>query len=127
MIPGGPVRPGFSITSSHRSARFTSEENPTREQLRAFHQQHGELLNFPILWIDGEMRNEIAAAVADAIHAHNYTCYACAICGNHLHLVIRTHKHKAREQWNNIADSIRQRLRGACAIASLIRSAPITP
>jgi hypothetical protein len=60
--------------------------------------------------VDDDLRREIAAAVADAIHAHNYTCYACAICGNHLHLVIRSHKHKAREQWNNIADSIRGRL-----------------
>jgi hypothetical protein len=64
-----------------------------------------------VLWVDDDLRREIAAAVADAIYAHNYTCYAGAICGNHLHMVIRIHKHKAREQWNNIADSIRGRLR----------------
>jgi hypothetical protein len=37
--------------------------------------------------------------------------YGCGICGNHVHLVIRTHRHKAREQWSNIAESTRKRLR----------------
>ena len=84
---------------------------PTREELRAFHHKHGELLNFPIFWIDESTRQNIANAVEEIIREQDYTCYACGICGNHLHLVIRTHKHKALEQWNNIAEGIRRRLR----------------
>jgi len=91
--------------------RKADEEQPSREELRAFHAAHQEALNFPVFWIDDDMRIEIAAAVEEAIRAHGYTCYACAICGNHLHLVIRTHKHKAREQWTNLAEGIRTRLR----------------
>lgn len=101
FAPLGPIHFG----------RKPDGEQPSREELRDFHKRHGELLNFPILWIDQAMRIEIAAAVDDACREHRYTCYACAICGNHLHLVIRTHEHKAREQWGNFADSTRQRLR----------------
>ena len=68
-------------------------------------------MKFPLFWIDERKRQEIACAIAHAIRAHGYTCYPCAICANHIHLVIRTHKHKAREQWMNIADAIRDRLR----------------
>jgi hypothetical protein len=99
---GGPIHFG----------RKSDGEQPTREELRAFHQQHQELLNFPVFWIvDDVKRREIAAAVADALRTQGYTCYACAICGNHAHIVIRTHKHNALTQWDNIAESIRQRLR----------------
>jgi REP element-mobilizing transposase RayT len=101
FAPLGPIHFG----------RRPDGEQPTREELRAFHAQHQELLNFPVFWIDDAKRREIADAVADALRTHNYTCYACAICGNHLHAVIRTHKHNALTQWNNIADAIRQRMR----------------
>ena len=86
-------------------------EQPSREELRAFHQKHRELLNFPVIWIDEPKRIEIAAAVEQVIRDCGYTCYACAICGNHMHLLIRTHKHKAKDMWNNFAEGVRQRLR----------------
>jgi hypothetical protein len=101
FAPLGPIHFG----------RRPNGEQPTREELRAFHEKHGELLNFAVVWIDDAMRCEIAGAVDDAIRAHGYTCYACAICSNHLHLVIRTHRHKARQQWDNLAECIRRRVR----------------
>jgi REP element-mobilizing transposase RayT len=101
FAPLGPIHFG----------RKPNDEQPSREEIRAFHQHHSELLNFPIFWIDDAKRSEIAAAIEDAIRAQGYTCYACAICGNHIHLVIRTHKHNALTQWANLAESTRQRLR----------------
>lgn len=99
--PLGPIHHG----------RKLPQLQPTRAQLKLFHQQHQELLNFPIIWIDQTKRFEIASAFEDVIQTHGYTCYACAICGNHAHLVIRTHKHKAQRQWSNLAEGIHQRLR----------------
>ena len=48
-------------------------------------------------------------AVADAIREHNYTCYACAIMPDHVHMMIRKHKHQAEDMLENLQDSSRLR------------------
>lgn len=101
FAPLGPIHFG----------RKPDGEQPTRDELRAFHQHHQELLNFPVFWIDHAKRSEIAAAIEDVILAQGYTCYACGICGNHMHLVIRKHKHDPLTIWNNLAQGVRERLR----------------
>ena len=40
-----------------------------------------------------------------------YTCYACAVCSNHVHLVIRTHKDKSTTMLDHFTNSIVTRLR----------------
>jgi REP element-mobilizing transposase RayT len=105
------IDPKFESLGDIHHGRKPERQQPSRDELRAFHQQHRELLNYPVIWIDEPMRREITCAIASVMTQHRYTCYACAICSNHLHLVIRTHKHKALEQWNNFAQAIRQRLR----------------
>ena len=91
--------------------RKPRHEQPSRRELKDFHAQHEELLNFPIFWIDDPKREAIAEAITEVLRGQKYTCYACAICGNHLHLVIRTHKHDAETMWNFFADGVRGRLR----------------
>ena len=51
------------------------------------------------------------AAVQQVIKARGYTCYACAICGNHIHLLIRTHKDDSLTMWNHFAEAICSDLR----------------
>jgi REP element-mobilizing transposase RayT len=99
--PLGPIHFG-------RKARH---EQPSRRELREFHEKHEELLNFPIFWIDDKKRRAISEAIAEVIRCAGYTCYACAICGNHIHLLIRTHKHDALTVWNHFAEGVRNRLR----------------
>lgn len=101
FVPLGPIHFG----------RKPDSEQPTREELRAFHAKHRELLNFPVFWVDEAKAQAIAGAIEEVIRKRNYTCYACAICSNHVHLVIRTHRDKALMMWNNFADAIRERLR----------------
>lgn len=91
--------------------RKPAREQPSRAELKAFHAEHEKLLNFDLFWIDDAKRKEIAAAIEDVIKDRGYTCYACAICGNHLHLVIRTHRDKAPAIWDFFAEAIRARLR----------------
>jgi REP element-mobilizing transposase RayT len=91
--------------------RKPNRDQPSRKQLKEFHAQHEELLNFPIFWIDDAKREAIADAIREVIRAHGYTCYACAICGNHVHLLIRTHKHDALTIWTHFAEGMRERLR----------------
>ena len=101
--------------------RKPRHEQPTRHELKAFHAEHEALLNFPIFWIDRAKRTAIAEAIRDVIQADGYTCYACAVCGNHVHLVIRTHKHDALTIWNHFADAIRSRLTSTSSVESRLR------
>jgi hypothetical protein len=91
--------------------RKPRREQPTRKELKAFHARHEELLNFPPFWIDDAKRQAIAEAIEDVIKAQGYTCYACAVCGNHVHDVVRTHRHDALTMWEHFAEGICQRLR----------------
>src|SRR5258706_7313523 len=74
--PLGPIHLG----------RKPAQQQPSRKELKEFHAAHEELLNFPLLWIDDNKRKVTAEAIDEVIRAQGYTCYACAICGNHLHL-----------------------------------------
>ena len=105
------LAPKFASLGPIHHGRKAQHLQPTPAQLRAFHEEHANLLNFPLIWIDEEIREEFACAITETIRNRKYTCYACAIGRNHIHLVIRTHGDKAREMWERFADSIRDRLR----------------
>lgn len=84
---------------------------PPRADVKWYHREHEELLNFPVFWIDDAKAQAIAGAIEETIADRGYTCYACAICSNHVHLVIRTHKDKAATMNAHFEERIRQRLR----------------
>mgnify|MGYP002780702007 FL=1 len=52
-----------------------------------------------------------AAALGEAIGRHGYTCWACAVCSNHAHLVIRVHRDKDDVIWETLRDATTQALR----------------
>lgn len=90
--------------------RKPPEEQPTRDELRAFHKNVEPLLNFPTFWIDDAKRQVITDAFREAIRRNRYTCYACAICSNHMHLVIRKHSDVFEDMWRNLTDAARAAL-----------------
>ncbi len=53
----------------------------------------------------------IADGLAEAIRRHTYTCYACAIMPDHVHAIIRKHKHQAEDMLENSQEASRLRLR----------------
>src|SRR5580658_8131442 len=55
----------------------------------------------------------IACAMAGAIRKQVYTCYACAIMPDHVHILIRKHKHQAEEMVRNLQRESHLRLREA--------------
>jgi REP element-mobilizing transposase RayT len=55
----------------------------------------------------------IADAMAEVIRRQAYTCYACAIMPDHVHLLIRKHKHRAEEMIENFQEASRLWLREA--------------
>lgn len=99
-----------SLGPIHRGRR-PPREQPSRSELRHFHAEHEAKLEHPVFWIDEALREQASLAIDEVIRAQGYTCYACAICANHIHLLIRTHRDRARQMWQHFAGAIQTRLR----------------
>ena len=87
------------------------EVQPTSTELRAFRNRARNVLDHPLRKFTREDTDIIAEAFNEVINEHKYTCYACAIMPDHIHLLIRKHKHKAEEMIANFQDKSRSRLR----------------
>lgn len=85
-------------------------QQPSVQEIRKFYNEAKSRLRYPLLKLRG---NEVASAargLADAITAHRYTCYACAIMPDHVHLILRKHKHTAEQMIENLQSLSRERL-----------------
>ena len=83
---------------------------PASRDIRAFYAEARTLLKFPLLQLDALGIRSCAAGFAEAMLTCGYTCYACAILFDHVHLIIRKHKHSAEEMIENLQRSSRSRL-----------------
>ena len=75
---------------------------PKRHVVQEFYDQVEPRLQFPIIRFRPGQFIEIAAAFAESIRNRHYTCYACAIMPDHVHLVIRKHQDTAEEMIENL-------------------------
>ena len=71
------------------------------------------MLKHPLLKFSPEQFSIIADGFADAIKQHSYTCYACAILPNHVHLLIRKHRHQAEQMIEVLQATSRLRINRA--------------
>jgi REP element-mobilizing transposase RayT len=83
---------------------------PAGRDVRAFYQRAADALMYPLLTLDEPKRKEIALAFQETIETEHYTCYACAIMPDHVHILIRKHKHQAEEMGGLLREAARQRL-----------------
>jgi REP element-mobilizing transposase RayT len=91
--------------------RKHDSQQPSRDELREFHRQFKALLKFSVFWLDEAKRQALADAFGAVVRRNRYTCYACAVCSNHAHVVVRIHRHDALTMWNLLVDESRLRLR----------------
>jgi REP element-mobilizing transposase RayT len=70
---------------------------PASRDIRAFYERAADLLKHELLTFNDDAIQIIATAFANCIRANGYTCYACAIMIDHVHLLIRKHKHLAKQ------------------------------
>jgi len=84
---------------------------PSSYTIREFRDQAKQVLKYPLLEIRPKEIPMVAEGLSDAIDEHRYTCYACAIMPDHVHMLIRKHKHKAEAMIENLQQSSRLRLR----------------
>ena len=89
---------------------------PVGDEIRAFYDRATPLLKHPVIRLDPRkprkprMQAETADAFAAVIDEQRYTCYACAIMPDHVHLLIRKHKHQAEDMLQHLRDASRLRL-----------------
>ena len=83
---------------------------PPGKQVRRFYEEAAPLLRHQLLSLTEADRAAIANAFADTVALHRYTCYACAVMPDHVHLLIRKHKHTAEEMMENLKEASRLRL-----------------
>lgn len=83
---------------------------PAGKVVREFYERAAAILKFPLLTFDETARALIGEAFAEAIEKHRYTCYACAIMPDHVHILIRKHKDTAEEMVKKLKDASRLRL-----------------
>jgi REP element-mobilizing transposase RayT len=86
---------------------------PAGRAIREFYEHAATMLQHPLLTFDERDRGVIAAAFADVIAEQRYTCYACAIMPDHMHILIRKHKHQAEDMLDALKGASRDRLRAA--------------
>jgi REP element-mobilizing transposase RayT len=80
---------------------------PASRDIRAFYENAKRVLQFPLLTFQSEEVDAVARAFDEVIRAERYTCYACAIMWDHVHLVVRKHKHLAEEMIRNFQEASR--------------------
>ncbi|MDP6545482.1 MAG: hypothetical protein QGH60_15970 [Phycisphaerae bacterium] len=68
------------------------------------------MLSFPLVEFNRSAIREIADGLGEAMTRYRYTCYACAIMPDHVHLLIRKHKDKAEQMIENVQELVRLRL-----------------
>lgn len=90
---------------------------PPRKELKAFYREAEPLLDHPVVWFTDEMRRVISDAVKRIAEERGYTIWAWAVCSNHAHGVVRSHRDHAEVIWQHLADASRDGLRNAGLVA----------
>ena len=70
---------------------------PASQEIRAFYNRVPDVLKFPLLRFSDEELQIIATAFSEVVSRCRYTCYACAIMPDHVHLCIRKHRDLAED------------------------------
>ena len=65
---------------------------PASRDIRSFYARAKDVLTYPILEFTPEQINCIATAFGQVMQTCRYTCYACAILSDHVHILIRKHR-----------------------------------
>jgi REP element-mobilizing transposase RayT len=91
---------------------------PHFREVRDFYQRAEPLLKFDVSRFDQGQIEAIAAAFSEIIAEQQYTCYACAVLPDHVHIVIRKHRDRAEEMIARLQEASRLRLCSARLVPS---------
>lgn len=83
---------------------------PAGGVIREFYEEAAEELKHPLLTFDEAARSLVGDAFGTVIHDEGYSCYAAAVMPDHVHIVIRKHKHQAEDMAERLMAVSRERL-----------------
>jgi len=86
---------------------------PSSHEIREFYEQAKEVLTHELLTFNAEDIQTIVCGFAQTINDERYTCYACAIMPDHLHILIRKHRDRAEDMIDKLRNASRDALRDA--------------
>jgi REP element-mobilizing transposase RayT len=75
---------------------------PASRTIREFYKEAEKHLQFDLLTFSEIEFGMISNCFTEVIRSFGYTCYACAIMPDHIHIVLRKHKHLAEEMIANL-------------------------
>jgi REP element-mobilizing transposase RayT len=70
--------------------------------IEQFYQQAREILRFPVLDFERTEIEIVVRAICEVVNNNKYTCYACAVMPDHLHILVRKHKDQAEVMIANL-------------------------
>jgi REP element-mobilizing transposase RayT len=70
--------------------------------IREFYERAEDRLKYPLLTFNSDEQAVLGRAIEHTIGSIGYTCYACAIMPDHIHILIRKHKHLAEDMIRNL-------------------------
>ncbi len=83
---------------------------PSTEELREFYQRARVVLAHPVLTFPEDEVAILADSFRQTIRQRRYTCYACAVMPEHVHMLIRIHRDKAEQMQALFQDASRDAL-----------------
>jgi len=83
---------------------------PLPAEIRRFCEQACDELKHPLLTFSSDDITIIGSAFARIIRDRGYTCYACAIMPEHVHLLIRRHRDQAELMIESLQEASRREL-----------------
>jgi REP element-mobilizing transposase RayT len=83
---------------------------PRASELRQFHDAARAVLKHELLSFSEDAIDVIGSAFAAVVSERRYTCYACAIMPDHVHMLIRRHREKAEQMMSHFQEASRTAL-----------------
>jgi REP element-mobilizing transposase RayT len=85
-------------------------EQPPRGAVREFYADAEPMLVHPVIRLDEAQQAVVGTCLGEVIAATPYTCWACAVMPDHVHLVMRKHRDTAEEIIERVQEATRDGL-----------------
>jgi REP element-mobilizing transposase RayT len=97
----------MSLGELHQGRKIAQ---PLPSEIRRFYELARDELQHPLLTFSTDDITMIGSCFAQVIGERGYTCYACAILPDHVHLLIRRHRDKAEVMIESFQEASRGQL-----------------
>jgi len=115
-LPNDPRGSGSRTIASDTLAELgevhfgRKKTQPAGRVVREFYDLAAARLQHPLLTFTPDQIERVGEAFAEVVEAERYTCWACAVMTDHVHLCIRKHRDRAEDMMDKLKVLSRKRL-----------------